>query len=111
MPVSSSRPKRKSRGDTYPEDNGGRGGGVGAGGVGLVGGGKDGGALEKENNAPPAKSRKKKREDGAEKPPSKVGAHRSVTLRDFFPISNFSTAQGTNFLNHKIPKETRARKS
>lgn len=84
MPVSSSRPKRKSRGDAYPEDNGGGGGGAGivgggGGSVGLVGGaggagGKDAGTLQKENNAPAATTRKKRREDGAERPPSKVGA-------------------------------------
>lgn len=61
MPVSVSRPKRKSRGEAYPEVNGG----------GLA-------PPEKENGAPATK--KKKREDGAEKPPTKVGVvHRRHT--------------------------------
>lgn len=54
MPVSVSRPKRKSRGEVYPEVNGGS----------LA-------PPEKENGATITK--KKRREDGAEKPPTKVG--------------------------------------
>jgi len=46
MPASSSRPKRKSRGDAYLEDNG----------IGMGGGG--GGRKEKENSAPAAKKRR-----------------------------------------------------
>ncbi|PWW78262.1 hypothetical protein C7212DRAFT_345089 [Tuber magnatum] len=45
MPASSSRPKRKSRGDAYLEDNG----------IGMGGGG---GKKEKENSAPAAKKRR-----------------------------------------------------
>lgn len=45
MPASSSRPKRKSRGDAYLEDNG----------IGMGGGG---GRKEKENSAPAAKKRR-----------------------------------------------------
>lgn len=87
MPTSSTRPKRKSRGDTYAEDNGGAGGGV----------------KEKENSAPVQGKKKKRTDDGQEKPPSKVGVCGFL----FFPSTRgavtFSSRSGKENVTFNFP--------